>query len=88
MQLMLAALLVGMPGPGDALVDWIVTPSYAMCITPKIGSSMFLEYARWVALDDATVRNFTIFSPHPRNPRVGVGPAPARPTAKVDRIIG
>ena len=57
MQRMLAALLVGMPGPCDALVDWIVTPSYALCITPKIGSSMFLEYARWVALDDATVGN-------------------------------
>ena len=60
---MLAALLVGMPGPGDALVDWIVTPSYAMCITPKIGSSMFLEYARWVALDDATVRNYFLLFP-------------------------
>ena len=65
MQLMLAALLVGMPGPGDALVDWIVTPSYAMCITPKIGSSMFLEYSRWVALDDATVRNFPSSSESP-----------------------
>ena len=57
MRLILVALLAVMPGRGDTLVDWIVTPSYAMCVTPKIGSSMFLEFARWVALDDATVGN-------------------------------